>query len=554
MIRVSFFANRNFRNEDGGAVALIFALAMVPLFVIGGAATDLASAVRRKTILQSAVDATALAAAQSGFDQEEAALTQRARTFFAAAAQDPDSTMVSARIERRSGTQNVCVVATAVTHTQFMRIAGVDTVQVGASSCATAGSSSFEIALALDTSGSMSGVKMSSLQSAAKSFVDKMYGPSMTGASVRMAIVPFNQNVAVDPSRMNAASAVWADWNAASPHHWSPDFSSTNGRVTSRFDVFARLRAFKSSYGWKGCFQSLPYPFNTQETASSNADPSTLLVPSLEPDSPDPSDDGWRGYNYSESVNDYMADAGPGCSAADLSGGRAASRACKYAPPRSGPLSSGAGPNSACSSKPLQRLTDSSSALKAKIDELSAGGLTNIHQGVWWAWNAVSPVAAFKDGASYDKEGNLKVVVLMTDGDNTWYSKPSSRLFKSVYSAYGYYTTVGADNRHIASAPTLIDGAPLGTTNGDVAAVNERNAKIMMDDLARRTCANLRAAGVTVFTIAFEQRPGDISAEGKKLLQDCAGDPSRYFVGDTATISTVFGSIASAIGKLRLSE
>ena len=554
MIRFPFCGELSFRDDENGAVALIFALALIPLFVMGGAATDLASAVRRKTILQSAVDATALAAMQRGFDQDESGLTERARTFFAAAAQDPNSTMLSARIERRGGKQNVCVVAKAVTYTQFMRIAGVDTVQVGASSCATAGSSSFEIALALDTSGSMAGTKMSSLKTAAKSFVDKMYGPTMTGSTVRMAIVPFSHNVAVETAGMSAGSTAWADWNAASPHHWSPDFTSTAGRVTSRFDVFARLRTFKSSYAWKGCFQSLPYPLNTQETAPSSANPSSLLVPSLEPDSPDPTYAGWRGYDYSESVNDYISDSGSGCSSVDLSGGRPASRACKYAPPTSSSRASGAGPNSACGSEPIQRLTESSSALKDKIDDLSATGMTNIHQGVWWAWNAVSPIAAFKDGAAYDKEGNLKVVVLMTDGENTWNSNSSSRLFKSAYSAYGYYTTVGADNRHIASPPTLIDGSPLGTTNGDTTSVNARNAKLMMDDLARRTCANLRAAGVTVFTIAFEQRPGDISTEGKKLLQDCAGDPSRYFVGDTATISTVFGSIASAIGKLRLSE
>jgi Flp pilus assembly protein TadG len=551
VILPSRFALRSFRHDESGVVAVIFALALIPLFLMGGAATDLATAVRRKTILQGAVDATALDAARGGFEQDEAALTQRAQTFFAAVAHDPDSTMVSARIERRAGKLNVCVVASAVTQTQFMRIAGLDTVTVGANSCATAGSASFEIALALDTSGSMAGVKLSSLQSAAKTFVDKMFGPTMTGASVRMAIVPFNHNVAVDPGSMSAAATPWADWNAASPQHWNQDFWSPNGRVTSRFDVFARLRGLKSSYAWKGCFQALPY---TQETAASTADPASLLVPSLEPDSPDPTRDIWGRYNYSESVNDYLSDSGPGCGAVDLSSGHAASRSCKYAPPKAGSLSAGSGPNTACGSKPLQRLTDSSTTLKTKIDQLTAAGSTNIHQGVWWAWNAISPVAAFKDGAAYDKEGNQKVVVLMSDGDNTWFANTYSKLFKSDYSAYGYYTTVGADNRHVASPPTLIDGAPLGGTNGDTPALNERNAKMMMDDLARRTCANLRAAGVTVFTIAFEQRAGDISAEGKKLLQDCAGDPSRYFVADTATISTVFGSIASAIGKLRLSE
>lgn len=103
---------------------------------------------------------------------------------------DADNTSVTLTGRR------VSAVATATLTTYFLRLTGIDTMQVVATSRASEEIPNPEISLVLDVSGSMSGSKISSLQTAASTFVDTVIiddDDSLTTVSV----IPYATNVSV---------------------------------------------------------------------------------------------------------------------------------------------------------------------------------------------------------------------------------------------------------------------------------------------------------------------------------------------------------------------
>ncbi|MBL8588689.1 MAG: pilus assembly protein [Methylobacteriaceae bacterium] len=527
-----------FRCDDRGSTVITFGLTLLPMILMVGASIDYANAVRTRQLLQGSTDATALALGQKGMDQDNAALLSQANAFLNAVAMDPNARVVTAQKQTFGGTKTkICVTTETRAYHAIMKIVGFDYVTMHADSCVTSGAASFEIGLVLDTSGSMdngagSSTKIAALRTAGKNFVDYMYSSQMNGAQVKIAIAPFSWGVAVDPSFRNAS---WVDKNGNSPMHWM-GYTGQGGLATSRFDLFTWMKAKKSTWDWKGCFESLPYPLNVQDTTPSGTDSSTLLVPSLWPDEPN----GGGGY-----VNNYLDDNGGVCTTSAGSSATAQARVCKYKDPD---IYSSYGPNLACSSKPLTRLTNDKTALKTYIDQLDADGNTNIHEGVMWGWRTISPNSMFADGKTYETPDNRKVLVVMTDGMNTW-GAVSNTLNKSYYSAYGFFTSVDGTGRNPRLPTQKIDGTALpNPTTG-------AQGRAAMDDLTRRACQNARNAGVVIYTIGFTTSSDPIDAAGKQLLKDCAGEITRYYEAtDAASINTVFGQIAASIGKLRILE
>lgn len=528
----------SFRRDERGNVAMMMGLTLLPIIMMVGASIDYGRAVTTRTQLQSAADATALAVGSRGMNQSDAGLLPQARSFMSSILADPAATITSARRETFAGTRTrICVSAASHTDTSIMRLAGYDRVELTAESCVTSGAASFEVALVLDTSGSMAngagGVsKIQALRSAARNFVDYMYGAQMNNAQVKIAVAPFSWGVAVDPN--TARNASWVDRNGQSSLHWQ-GYSENNGRARSRFDLYTWLRGRRSNWDWKGCFESLPYPLNVQDGAPTAMNADSLYVPSLWPDE---SDDGYN------SINSYVDDDGGDCGNVHAnSNSQAQTRVCKYKNPV---IRSSHGPNLACSSKPLARLSNNATQIKSYIDDLDADGNTNLHDGVMWGWRTVSPASVFADGKPYDDVDNRKVLVVMTDGVNTW-SAVNASLNRSYYSSLGYYTSTDSSGHNPRLPTQTVSGAnlPNPTTNAE--------ARTAMDDLTRRACQNARAAGVVIYTIGFSTAGNPIDAPGKQLLKDCAGMPERYFEAtDANSINQVFGQIAQSIGRLRL--
>ncbi len=173
----------------------------------------------------------------------------------------------------------------------------------------------------------------------------------------------------------------------------------------------------------------------------------------------------------------------------------------------------------------MQRLSSNFSGMSTTISGLVASGETNIPIGLAWGWHAISPNAPFADGVAYGTANTTKIIVLMTDGDNTMDASGDSN--GSWYHGYGF-----------------IWQNKLGTTTQSSAtsAINGRMSTI---------CTNIKAKGIVIYTVGV-----GVSASSKALLQACATTTSQYYdVNSTGSnMDAAFSAIAGSIQNLRISK
>ena len=93
------------------------------------------------------------------------------------------------------------------------------------------------------------------------------------------------------------------------------------------------------------------------------------------------------------------------------------------------------GPNAACPG-PVIPLTNDADLMKQEIAKMKPhneyGGNnsgTHIPQGLVWGWRVLSPGEPFTQGVPYGDKTTQKVLVLLSDGKNT---------FPETYTSYGY--------------------------------------------------------------------------------------------------------------------
>jgi hypothetical protein len=440
----------------------------------------------------------------------------------------------------------VSLTARAVYRTAFMKAVGQPEVNVAATTKCSAGETFYEIALVFDTTGSMaqssgSVSKMESARKAGAKFVDFMFAEALPD-HVKMSVVPFAASVAVPVA---SKSAEWFDAYGSSPHHWQNLVVVPTDGFKSRLDVFAKLRTFESTWDWKGCVESLPYPFNT--TADQPNAVGGLVVPMFAPDEAGNTlEDKYLDSAGRASNNTYMDD-GPStsgkCQSDDSDITKRFSQACKYKDPKHRRTSPTLGPGSQCTSRPLTRLTGTKDTITKEISALEPEGSTNIHEGLVWGWRTLSSDSYFKDGAPSTRPGTIKIIVLMTDGMNQWNTDSGNKVNKSLYSAYGYLRNGDGSGPNTRLPPA--------NANPDT-GTKTRNA---IDALVRETCTNARGKGIQIYTVGFSTPKDQIDAEGLKLLADCAGQSDRSFVAtDENSIVTSFQDIAKGISQLKIVE
>lgn len=209
--------------------------------------------------------------------------------------------------------------------------------------------------------------------------------------------------------------------------------------------------------------------------------------------------------------------------------------------------SSNAGPNFLCSTEPLTELTDDKDEIKDAIDDMRAQGATNVQEGIAWGWRTLSSSEPFTGGRGYDDPDNRKYIVVLTDGNN-WMGS-SSTPNQSAYSAWGYGKNGRMDEGlETADRPELYKDTNLNTSE----------KKMNVHTL--QTCENVKAAGITIFTIAFDVRDG---SSVKELLQACGGSGLSngrpliaagefYYDVDGAKLDDAMAAITSQISDMRL--
>jgi hypothetical protein len=187
-----------------------------------------------------------------------------------------------------------------------------------------------------------------------------------------------------------------------------------------------------------------------------------------------------------------------------------------------------------------------------------------VPEGMAWGWRTISSSEPFAQGRPESERGNDKVVIVLTDGQNTYYT-PSSLGYsdpagnKSTYSAYGYLQP-GYDGTG--------EGRLFKGTSGAIARYDYTNANYTkaLNEHVAGLCANVKAANVLVMTIALDLDTANAEEAAQiAALKACASDsrfrkdpsdpskPAKLFWNATgATLSSDFKEIGNELSNLRI--
>ncbi len=375
-------AFRRFRQNRQGAAAVIFAIALLPIGLAVGAAVDYASAMRMRTTLTSSLDSAALsvAVAQAGgqnVNLANAALTQAVQKALIAALGPFAANahvVTSASID---GSGALAANAQISVPTRLMGLIGINSMSVNATTRVSMPAGPVELAMVLDTTGSMAGAKIAALQTAATNLTNTLFSIPNAASNVKVAVVPFTDYVNIGLADRNATWLTGAqDYTtpASGSCTTEPNYVCTGGyttvNTTCTNDGITLPCSYQNCNGYtqQGTYQSCPSPVTHT----------------------------WYGCVGSRT---YPTDIGANADKADATN------------PIPALLDYG------CTTQ-LQRLTNNQTTVQTAINNLSAYGETYIAPALLWGWRTLSPYTPYADGAAYGGR-TRKYIVLMTDGFNT---------------------------------------------------------------------------------------------------------------------------------------
>lgn len=390
---------RRFAGAEKGAVAPLVGVGALMLIAATGVAIDTARAQLVQARLTNSLDAAGLAAgATVSTSNINSEVTKYLNANFSSYL---GSNITNSTVTPNSDNTVISLTASANVPTLFMKIFGITSTSVGATSEITRTNKGLELVLVLDNTGSMAGSKLSGLKTAATDLVTILHGNS-TPDDLWIGIVPFSQAVNIGPSRDS--------WTVAGSQNWGPAswVGGVEARETSNRDVTddpPAVALFPKYYG----------PCISYFASWSNS---------------------WYGNNTSGSNPKYS-----NCST---------SSGWKY---RS-PLSSALGPNQYVPQE-VTPMTSDKNTLINNINVMEAVGDTATNLGMVWGWRMLSPRWRTLWGGEmntnnlpldYNTPLMNKVVVLLSDGDNSFV--PNN------YTAYGFLSNgrLGTTNQSTAVA------------------------------------------------------------------------------------------------------
>lgn len=203
------------------------------------------------------------------------------------------------------------------------------------------------------------------------------------------------------------------------------------------------------------------------------------------------------------------------------------------------------GPSYMCDSAPilpLTKLSTGKTTLTSKIAGLQPLGGTNILEGFMWGWRSLSAAAPFTEGRVDGTSDNRKILVVMTDGQNTLYDTRSGEtLNMTQYSTYG----MGSTGRLMTPTAHYLP-------NQDW---EHKQMMAALDGRMAQACTNAKNAGYIVYTVILTSGSDIDWTAPKKLMSDCASSTDRaYAPASSAELKPVFESIAKSIRRIHLAE
>ncbi len=514
-------------RDDSGAAAVFFAVSLIVLAPLTLGMMDVYVASNQRTQLQDALDAATLFAARSTATTSPAVDAIGDKALTSNLTLPSGVTLVASNFTLTGNTVTGYAEVTPVAIAPGLW----PHANVSAQATVTRSLDKLEIALVLDNTGSMANNgKLTTLKSAGANLIDKLAAAaarSTDSTPLRVSLVPFSMTVRVQGSTPTTNYDTSTHSGIGFPTTWidPQGVASVNAAASGGYDTFDvktdRFTMLKqmNKQPWDGCVESRRQPYDVQETAPTTGTPATMFTPYFWPDEPDDSTAG---------RNNYQKDAGgTGWKAKEQ-------KSSKYttALTRTGAFMTGYnyGPNSGCSMQQIIRLTTDTASIKTAINNMVAVGDTNIPMGLVWGWHTLSPNAPFADGSAYSTQHLKKIVILMTDGENTMTNPGSSNANGSYYSGVGYIWQ------------NIMQG--LTSSSGSSARQAAMDARLAL------LCTNMKAQNIVIYTVRVE-----VAAGASTVLKDCASGADKFYdVQDVSQLSAAFDSIAGSIDNLRISK
>lgn len=453
---------QRYRKDTRGQFSIMFGVTLMTLLATVATAVDLSSAYFAKQRLQDTTDQIALYAAKSG-ETDQGKLSQMAQDYMdtnypSAEGRTRNNSKIVINSVTRTG-ETVYVNASNAIKTDFAHLIGFPSVAVRADSSATYAERSIDIAFVLDSTGSMSGAKMTALKSSAVELVKTLDG--YKSAQVRASVVPFSNYVNVGTGNRNAS---WLQLPKEGNMTGTP-------RCEMRSDVISQTNCRK-----------------VKSTCDNDGVKSTCYKTVC---------DVKRGPEYEVCFTPTWTAKWEGCVGS-----------------RNVPLNTQAAydgkkipglPGKICGTE-MRPLTTNLKNVESTIKALTPKGNTYMPSGLAWGWRTLNAEAPLTQAATGTKKDTQKVLILMTDGENTR-----------------------------AKAGDWHEGSDVATA----------------DATTQTLCENIKDDDIQVYSIAY-----DISDAGTRtLVANCATTPSMAFEAKNAKdLKSAFEAIGESLSVLRLTN
>ncbi len=342
------------------------ALILLPVLGFIGLSVDAGRGYMIKSRLGDALDAAALAGAQVVHDQDK--FDHDVDMFFYAnfpmGFLGADPVLIKPTVD--ADTPTITLSATATVNTTFTRFLGYETMTVGSSTEVTRLTSSMDVVIAIDMSGSMAGSKLSSAKDAAEELVEILFGSESTKDFLQIGLVPWNGKVNVSENGIAFTGS-------------TPLGGGLHQANNSPVPLTEAPPA-----NWRGCVYARFTDNGVEDDADDRLGAATVGGVDW---------DGWEPIG-SESEPSSTTSCG------------------------GSPL------KCPCTQNGLTRLTNTRSEVDDAITQLdNPVGATNIASGLAWAWRVLMPGAPFTDGVLEPKGRHTRAIVLLTDGEQQgWHS------------------------------------------------------------------------------------------------------------------------------------
>ncbi len=455
---------RDFLKDTCGNTAMMMALAGIPLCMAVGVAVDYSRASSAKSMIQAAADAAALAAAKDP-NISEARAKDIVSHYLAANGIDTAVAHVNeVNVEYDKKTGSIAVQVIGEMDTSIMKLAGINSMDIGGISEVQAGGNALEVVMVLDNTFSMSaGGRMPALKTAAHAMLNELFDNASYGVDIKVSIVPFSDYVNVGMGNRDASwisvpndkSEVLTSyvWNKSNCRNVPVDGVAGVTTEICDWTQGPENGTYTKTYTWEGCVGSRSDLLDTRIDQLLTKYPGLL----------DNSQEGWD--------------------------------------------------NVVCG-RAVTPLTSNKSLLAANIDAMQPIGETYIPIGLLWGWNMIDANAPFTEArtmAEMDDARGSKVIILMTDGDNT---------LRLQY-------------------PWHLDN-PEDASWGAVA--NQKTAEL---------CGRIKNAGINIYTVSL-----NVTAENSlDMVNNCASSSSMAFNADSNTaLVSAFKTIAGSLSAIHLTR